>query len=250
MKRKENGQWAFVDRTGDRFVNNQGSWFTIVKYEGCHDITVKFDTGYVTKATIGRINSRRVKDYLFPSVVGIGCYGVGIFDSNDNGVGRDAHIAWSSMLKRCYGTTERVKMTAYNDCSVCNEWHNYQAFASWYVRQIKEYGWALDKDVIIKNNKEYSPEACCFLPIELNSLLTDRRNHRGNCSQGVYAKNGKFIAQINIDSQNTYLGQFDTDAEAYRVYKAAKEDNVKRVANKFKGRIDDRAYNSLMDYRL
>ena len=69
MEKNGNGQWVFTDRTGERFVNNQGSWFTVIKYEGCHDITVKFDTGYITKAAIGKINSRRVKDYLFPSVV-------------------------------------------------------------------------------------------------------------------------------------------------------------------------------------
>lgn len=39
-------------------------------------------------------------------------------------------------------------------------------------------GYALDKDILIKGNKVYSPETCCFVPYEINTLVTNRKNGR------------------------------------------------------------------------
>lgn len=32
-------------------------------------------------------------------------------------------------------------------------------------------GWHLDKDILLKGNKVYSPETCAFVPAKINSLL-------------------------------------------------------------------------------
>ena len=43
---------------------------------------------------------------------------------------------------------------------------------------------------------------------------------------------------------------FKTELEAFNAYKKAKEAFVKEQANKWKGQIDDRAYNALMNYTV
>ena len=47
-----------------------------------------------------------------------------------------------------------------------------------------------------------------------------------------------------------WLGCFTTELEAYNAYKTAKESFVKEQAEKWKDKIDERAYNALMNYQV
>ena len=47
-----------------------------------------------------------------------------------------------------------------------------------------------------------------------------------------------------------YLGYFNTELEAFNAYKTAKEIYIKELANKWEGKIDDRAYEALMNYTV
>ena len=47
-----------------------------------------------------------------------------------------------------------------------------------------------------------------------------------------------------------HVGYFNTEIEAFEAYKQAKENHLKEVAEKWKGKIDDRAYNALMEYQV
>ena len=47
-----------------------------------------------------------------------------------------------------------------------------------------------------------------------------------------------------------WVGLFKTEIEAFNVYKQAKETFVKEQAEKWKGKIDDRAYKALMSYQV
>ena len=46
------------------------------------------------------------------------------------------------------------------------------------------------------------------------------------------------------------MGFFNTELEAFKAYKQAKESFVKEQANKFKSQIDPRAYEALMNYTV
>ena len=46
------------------------------------------------------------------------------------------------------------------------------------------------------------------------------------------------------------VGVFNTELEAFNAYKTAKEIYIKELANKWDGKIDDRAYNALMNYTV
>ena len=47
-----------------------------------------------------------------------------------------------------------------------------------------------------------------------------------------------------------HLGLFNTELEAFNAYKTAKEIYIKELANKWEGKIDERAYNALMNYEV
>ena len=43
------------------------------------------------------------------------------------------------------------------------------------------YGWELDKDILEKGNKTYSPETCCFVPRVINSLYKTNYKNDKDC---------------------------------------------------------------------
>ena len=47
-----------------------------------------------------------------------------------------------------------------------------------------------------------------------------------------------------------HLGLFNTELEAFNAYKEAKESFIKEQAEKWKGKIDPRAYEALMNYTV
>lgn len=161
--------------------------------------------------------------------------------------------SWLNMLKRCYSKGWHERHPSYIGCSVCLEWLDFQVFAEWLTTNdfyIDKY--QLDKDILFSGNKVYSPETCVLIPQEINKLLTDRRNHRGEHPLGVFWKtaSGKYVSQINIDGKRKHLGYFDCPHEAHLAYVVEKEAQVKVVANRWKGCMEDSAYQALMDWTV
>ena len=181
---------------------------------------------------------------------GVGYIGVGDFKPKLGGKNTKAYDTWNDMFKRCYNPKVHAKHPTYIGCTVAEEWHNFQVFAEWFENQYRADGWQLDKDLIFEGNKTYSPETCTFVPRDLNLLLTDRRNERGNLPKGVALKNKKYQARINIEGVRQYLGVYSTPEEAFAVYKTAKEYNIKYMAEKYKFLIDPRVYNFLVNYEV
>ena len=159
------------------------------------------------------------------------------------------------MLKRCYSDDFKKKRPTYEGCEVSNNFLHYEYFYEWCNKQIgfDNKGWHLDKDLLIKGNKVYSENTCVFLPAEINSLLIKSEALRGEHLIGVYwhKRDKTFIARARKNKgKSEHLGLFTTELEAYNAYKQAKESFVKEQAEKWKGKIDDRAYNALMSYQV
>lgn len=174
---------------------------------------------------------------------------VGINDSYSKATSR-AYRVWSSMINRCYNPKEFNKHPTYSDCYVCNEWLIFSNFEKWFnENHIK--GWQLDKDLIVKGNREYSPDKCCFLPISINSFLTKKKALRGKYVIGVYKScdNKKFISTLGC-LDKPHFGTFDTEIEAFNAYKKAKESKAREIAIEWKNKLDIRAYNALYNYQV
>lgn len=156
------------------------------------------------------------------------------------------------MLKRCYNPATESSKIIYEGVTVCDEWKIYENFHKWAISQKFESGWHLDKDLLVKDNKVYSPNTCVFLPTELNSFLTDRRNHRGLYPLGVtYRKSvGNYQASCSAYGRMEYLGVYPTPESAFAAYKARKEQLAKELACKYRGKVDDRAIQALLNFSV
>lgn len=134
-----------------------------------------------------------------------------------------------------------------------DSWLDYQEFAYWINPQLDEskVGWTLDKDILVKGNKEYSPEKCCLIPSELNKLLVVKSYDNGYPLGVYYHKVGKkFAASVNKKAQTIHLGLFETPEEAGEAYKVAKELVIKEEAEFWKDKIEPNVYNVLMNYKI
>ena len=157
-------------------------------------------------------------------------YGVGIYDMTN--CDKNSLNSWRRMLFRCYNDTYNK---SYKGCEVCNEWKLLSNFSKWYNDNCIE-GWHLDKD-ILGNGKLYSPETCCFVPIEINSTITT-----GN-KDGVTFANGKWQSACG----KKYIGRYESKSAAIRAYKEYKQKRVTQVADKYKSLLPIKVYNALIN---
>jgi len=161
---------------------------------------------------------------------GIGCNSKREHKAKTNNKHTPAYRTWRSMLQRCYCHKYHKNKPSYISCEVDDSFQDFQDFADWfYGHPYSEMGYQLDKDLLTTNNKIYSPDTCCFVPIELNVILTDHEAARGKYPQGVTfnKRSGKYVASISINGNQKGLGYFYTVEDAYKAYKTAKEDYVK-----------------------
>ena len=230
--------------------------FKVLKYNGYGNVEILFlKTGFETVTQLGHIKSGRVKDPYSPSVYGIGVSG-NKYPFRIDGIQTKEYVLWKSMLERCYSDSAyQKKRPTYKDCEVSENFKSYEYFYEWCHNQIgfANEGWQLDKDLLIKGNKVYNESTCVFIPKDINSLLTKSAASRGEHLIGVcwHKKDKAFVARVNKNKGGSeWLGSFNTEIEAFNAYKTAKESFIKEQANKWKGKIDQRAYNALMNYEV
>lgn len=240
---------SFKDRyVGEILETKDYGKYEILECKAWDNITIRFlDTGYTTKTRQGNIKDGVIKDYLRPSVFGVGYYGIPKAD-----VFHPATSKWLDVMKRCYDESRLEK--AYETSNMCVQWHNYLNFRDWVVAQkgFGVKGWELDKDLLIKGNTLYCPESCVFLPKSVNAALTKRQNCRGDYPIGVVINKAKtkFEAWCGDGTASKYLGVYETPKEAFLAYKSKKEEFLKGLANKYKELLDPRAYEALMNYEV
>lgn len=141
------------------------------------------------------------------------------------------YIRWQSMIERGYSPRFKEKYPTYKDVTVCEEWHTFSNFRSWMEGQ-DWVGKQLDKDIIVPNNKVYSPETCAFVSSKVNNLLTDCGKSRGRYKQGVYMEKGKFRACCNNGMvKRKFLGYYPTEQLAYEAYVTYKHALILKVAD-------------------
>lgn len=156
---------------GDVFETNGCGELVVVDYRGWDSVDVKFlGTGYKATCRAGNIERGKVRDPLFRSYKGVGFKGVGKHKAIN---GNPAYIKWYSMLDRCYGELYQRRQHTYIGCTVCEDWHNFQNFADWFVDNYPDDGLAydLDKDAIVSGNSIYSPSTCSFVSDRVNTQL-------------------------------------------------------------------------------
>ena len=250
-----------IDRTGEKNINNFGSEMIITEYRNAMNIDVYFpEYNWTLKnAKYGNFKKGTIKCPYERRYYGVGYIGEGKYKISDNSKLTRVYETWHNMLKRCYDKKYHEKKPTYIGCEVCEEWLNFQHFGKWYDENyydVDNEKMCLDKDILVKDNKVYSPETCVFVPEKINALFVKRQNNRGDSVIGTSFKNDKY--KVNCSSYDfkinkqvpKYLGKYDTEEKAFKVYKEYKERNIKEVADYYKSKIPEILYNRLYDYEV
>lgn len=233
---------------GRVFQTNCSGELVVLEYINAHKVLIKFlKTGREKHVTMSNIKRGAVSDREIVRCL-IGFSDIPIKEN------LNAYHLWNGMFKRCYSSNGLKLNPSYYDCEVVGDFLYFSKFLSWCEQQkgFGQEGFQLDKDILVKGNKNYSEDTCCFVPKDLNVILTHRRKDKGLYPVGVSYKPriNKYIAQISKFKKVIHLGCFDTPEEAFQAYKEAKEVYIKEVAEIYKDQIELRVYEALMKYEV
>lgn len=209
-----------------------------------NNILIKFKDKQIHQETI-------IKN-PYSKLCGVGLLG-NATSTDSNGNVKKSYNAWKNMIHRCYNEKEHKREPTYQDCFVCDEWLYYSNFEQWWDNNYYEINnqemW-LDKDILIKGNKMYSPQTCVIVPQDINLLFVKRNAKRGSLPIGVsyFKRDKKYMVNIGKFGKQYYLGLYNTPIEAFEIYKQAKETHIKEVAEKYKGKIPEKLYEAMMNY--
>lgn len=176
----------------------------------------------------------------------------GKYAITENGDRTKEYAHFHSMFNRVFGKSALKHRETYRDCNIDEHFHNFQVFAEWCNKQVgfSEDGWQLDKDILIKGNRTYSPMACVFVPNAINCIFAAGTKN-DTLPKGVYwkPKRACYVSAVSVDNKFKHLGYFNTIDDAKAAYDKAKIDEVCRVAEKYRSRIDKRVYEILLNFK-
>lgn len=249
------------ERLGEERINKQGCLMKIVEYNKASDIVVEFQDEYKYKlnTSYGNFKKETIINPYHPTICGVGMkgskYPASYMDENGNTIHTKGYDTFKSMITRCYNVKYHAMQPTYTNAECCKEWLNRDNFEDW-LRGQPNYenflkgDFALDKDIIVKNNKIYSPETCCLVPRYINELFKKDWNGNNGMPVGVRTKRDKYVVYCCVKGKNTYVGTYETKHKAFMVYKNFKEKHIKQVANEefMRGNITKECYDAMMSY--
>jgi hypothetical protein len=254
MEKYNNGRPVTI-KVGDRFTNNDGAEAEVIEYKNAKAVVVRFiESGHIVSVQAHHLlHKKTFKDHYFPKKDG-GCHiGKGSPSLHEDGTTHKIYILWAAIIRRCYKWSKE-KDACYEGCTIADEWKCYSDFYNDCIKDERHTynDWQLDKDLLVKGNKVYSKDTCCFLPREINSFLQGGKSKNKGLPVGVYLReNGKcYRVILGVKGKLLHLGQYTSVKEAAQVYKEAKEKHLKSLAEQYKHQLDPRAYQALINYTV
>lgn len=248
-----------TERVGEVSYNSMGSKMEIIRYGGASDITVRFENGYTVNNSYDSFKRGEISNPYDITESGIGYHGEGKYKTKINYKHTEQYSVWKAILQRCYDEEHRARCPSYLGCTISPEWYNFQVFAKWYddnIYYVDGSRMNLDKDILFKHNKIYSPLTCVFAPSRINTLFTKREASRGLYPIGTYLSHRKgrkdeFKAMCRDGStKRVDLGGFPTPELAFSAYKVYKEALIKTIANLYKLLIPNNLYLAMINYKV
>lgn len=242
---------------GKKFYNKHDEYCEIIEYIDCRNIRVRFNNGYIKTTGWSELNGGYFNNPYTKTVFGLGYIGEGEYFpvSRDTYKSTPEYNHWNGMMKRCYSENQLKIRPQYEDCTVCEEWHNFQNFAQWYNENLwNNKCTVLDKDILIKGNKVYSPKTCVLVNNELNVLFINSKKNRGCLPLGVTVyKENKYRSKCSAYGKVEHIGTYDTPEKAFYAYKEFKESHIRQVAENYKNKYDSfpkKLYEAMMNWKI
>lgn len=258
------------EREGVKRYNKNGELMKCIEYINATKILVEFQDKYkkVVITSWKSFDTGSVKNPCAKTV-----FNVGITDNirptsvkiNNITSSTKEYSTWHSMLNRSFSKITVTHYPAYQNVTCCEEWLYYPNFYDWLYSQenFEQWRngerWALDKDILIKGNKIYSPKTCCLVPPHVNSLFTKCNVNRGSLPIGVYFDNNSktyrasYIYGKEHNTSKITAYSYPTPEDAFYLgYKPTKEAYIKRIAQEEfnKGNITECCYDAMMNYEV
>lgn len=155
------------------------------------------------------------------------------------------------MMNRCYG---KNKKACYEGCTVCEEWKNdFEAFYGWVQEnyyEVEGETMCLDKDILYKGNKVYSPNNCIFVPAHINNMLggiSKKNKKNAELPIGVIQVGNRYKVDVK-----GFRNNYETPEEAFTEYKRHRESKIISVADEYieDNKIPYRLYEALCNYSI
>lgn len=172
-----------------------------------------------------------VRDLYFPSCCGVGYMGEVSMKEN-----KRLYDIWRTMISRCYNPNNcEYHNYGRKGVVVCERWHCYKNFLDdakllngyeLFLKNKNPKGVHLEKDILRKERKIYSPETCCWTTAEANErarwkkdieLKNQSSKHMGVSMKGI----GKYSVRFSNNGERINIGTFSDEnaaANAYNYY--------------------------------
>lgn len=197
-----------IPKVGEISYNKNGDKITLVEYVSSSEVYVVFnESDERRKTTYYLFKHGSLKNKAEFGVYGVADIGVGDYKIYENGKVLKRYTTWHAIAERCYSKKYKEKKNSYEGITMCEEWLNYQNFSKWYDENYYEVEGErieLDKDILVRGNKIYSPDTCIFVPSSINRAFIlygkeDRinekiENYKDKLPTDVYNKISNFIS--------------------------------------------------------
>lgn len=243
------------NRNGEIWVNSNNETLKIIDYKNAHNVLIEFQDDYKERiwTSYGNIKKGCVKNPR--ELIKYGGYH-GISHTTVANGHKKCFSTWNKMLQRANDVSYQTKHPTYVSCKVCDDWYCYANFEKWYDENYYELGeelMNLDKDILIKGNKLYSPSTCIFVSQRINKLFTKSDSRRGEFPLGVKQSGHKYSSQISFEGKKLFLGTYDSIESAFQAYKTTKENFIKQVADEYKSKYPNfpiKLYDAMYNYQV
>ena len=247
------------NRVGEVSYTKYSTKATILQYKNNKQVLIEFDDDYHYQywTSYVRFIKGSIVNPYDKNICSCGFIGSGKYNSK-----HIAYPTWFNMIKRCYGKIIKSN-ESYFGCTVTDEWHNFQNFAKWFDEHYYECNETLtiDKDILVKDNKIYSPQTCLLVPKTLNLIFVNLRSRKNNLPTGVSIgrKGNRFKYQVFLSTcadkstkhnPSIYLGLFNRSDEAFLAYKQAKEQYIKKILSQYENIIPKYIYETIYNYEI
>ena len=236
---------------GTIFKTNFNGDCEIVNFRSVNEIDVKFKDGTVVTTQSSNLKKGVVKNPNTPKIFGVAT------NDLENYTHTKLFKIWHSMIRRCYSDVYHKNRPAYDDVTVQESWLKLSNFKKDienlpFSDYCEKHDYEFDKDILSDGSRMYKLETISFVPKEINSAFI--KDVRFGKYKGWYINTqGSFAPSTAgvMDGYRKKLGfktAYRTPEEALAVYKTCKKLQLRDLAEKYKGMIDVRVYNKLINY--